>query len=99
MIFYGKGKVWDAPKKRALCEFTNGVFETKDLRTIGILKKIGFAYDGKEESLEESFASDKADGYIEKNVKELRAIAKHRGIPIPNNSKKSEIINLLREAE
>jgi len=37
-VFKGNGVIWDGSKKKNLCKFVDGKFETKDQRTIDILK-------------------------------------------------------------
>ncbi len=37
--------VWDAANNRVLCTFADGVYETDDERTIGLLKKLGYKHD------------------------------------------------------
>lgn len=46
MKFYGHGIVWDADKDKPLCEFKDGVFETKTKRTIDKLTALGYENDG-----------------------------------------------------
>jgi hypothetical protein len=44
MIFYGNGVVWDAEKKRILCEFVDGIYITDDDREIKILMGLDYQY-------------------------------------------------------
>ena len=50
MKFFGTGNVWDTRKNKVLCEFVNGVIETKDPYTCSVLKDQGFKYEGKMEA-------------------------------------------------
>jgi len=46
MKFYGNGVCWDAQKKKPLCSFKDGIYETEDAREISILIEAGYKYDG-----------------------------------------------------
>jgi hypothetical protein len=39
-IFKGTGLVWDREKKKRLCKFVDGKYETEDTRVIRLLKEI-----------------------------------------------------------
>jgi len=48
--FFGNGSMWDAKHGKELCSFgPEGVYETNDIREIGILREAGFKFEGKME--------------------------------------------------
>lgn len=87
MRFYGNGIVWDAEKVQRLMKFTDGVYETDDPYIIKKLKAFGYKHDNPVKTSPES---------EEMSAKELRAIAKARGITFKFGATKQDMIDALK---
>jgi len=54
MKFKGSGVVWDVEKKKRLCKFVDGRFDTDDKRTIEILQRLGYKTIGAPKKIEKA---------------------------------------------
>jgi len=81
--------VWDKENHKLLCRFKNGKYKTKDKRTIDILVKAGYKYDGDLPSKKEN---------ADKTVNELKSELDKLGIEYKSNARKKELLSLLEKA-
>lgn len=84
--------IWDAEsKKRPLCKFVKGVFETNDAAVAEKLKGMGYEVTGEADAVEKSI--DKM------NLDELKAYAAENNIDLGEATKKADILKVIQEAE
>lgn len=87
MKFYGTGIVWDKEKSKVLCKFKNGSFETSDKRVSSVLIDAGYKYEGE-------IASPSLN-LEEMSLKELKSLARDKGITGFSRMKQEELIEKL----
>lgn len=115
MKFKGNGIVWSPEENKALCKFTKGSLETEDPALITKLKTLGYKQIIEEEtelldSNEDQTQPEEIDApeqtqttenqnTISDDFKELRQLAKEKGIAGYMNKTKVELQNLLYPKE
>lgn len=82
--------IWDAEsKKRPLCKFVKGVFETNDEAVAEKLKGMGYEVTGEAD----------AKPIEDMKVDELKAYAAENNIDLGEATKKADILKIIQEAE
>lgn len=101
MIFKGNGIIWDAEKDRALCNFQDGEFHTKDKRVMQLLQDYGleYEYENGDEEVEESEDDSLGTDHKTPSIAELKAMLNEKGIRYNNDDNKKTLLNLLEGAE
>ena len=90
MKFYAQGNltVWDKEFDKALCHFKNGIFETKEKRTIEKLMKC-YKYELEAEKVEDISLKVLT-------VAELKKLAKSKGIKGVDKMNKAELMEVTK---
>lgn len=90
-IFKGTGLVWDREKKKRLCKFVDGLYETDDAREIRLLKEIPTV----ELISEEEPAVKEQPAESELTKKEIMALLDKAEIEYNPRDKKEVLMELL----